>query len=353
MHEPHDLQTTKTIMLGFRPQPGLAELQAKPTDAKFTLKDPSEVMAFLTRLVQWGNTHDNAWHAKQSCTGWALKASGPSTSNTDAAASAHTAAGSIADEVSTSYSNIPANRTHSSQHNQQQHSDNDAAADSMHMTDAAAGTSGRLHSQTGSHNSAQGHQPASSNTSPFGEPSTSEARTSTSHASVPHATGSGYSRDTQTPSGMSGAPLGYADFRREGTGSADVHDARRASLDHYLSPEDSSSRAWQPEPDLASSRQQGFPGDSSKGSAHQQLSDKNGERLTALLLDKLHGHAAQSADHEDVGSPPAVTSNDSGSMAGYRSPFESLASYGVPEDAESIHAEHGSAASLRVMPSVE
>lgn len=342
--------STETILY-----PVIAELQAKPTDAKFTLKDPSEVMAFLTRLVQWGSTQDNAWHAKQSCTGWALKASGPSTSNTDAAAPSHTAADSIVDEVSTSYNDIPTNRTHSSQHNQQQHSDNGAAAHSMHMTDAAAGTSGSLQSQTGSHNSVLGmHQPAFSTTSPFAEPSTSEARTSTSHASVPHATGSGSSRAAQTPSGVSdGTPLGYADFRREATGSADVHDARRASLDHYLSPEDSSSRAWQPEPDLASSRQQGFPGDSSKGGAHQQLSDKNGERLTALLLDKLHGHAAQSVDHEDVGSPPAVTSNDSGSMAGYRSPFESLASYGVPEDAESIHAEHGSAASLRVMPSVE
>ncbi|KAL0045650.1 hypothetical protein WJX82_000668 [Trebouxia sp. C0006] len=45
----------------------------KDTDAKYTLTDPSEVMAFLTRLVEWGDTPDNAWHTHHSCTGWSLK----------------------------------------------------------------------------------------------------------------------------------------------------------------------------------------------------------------------------------------------------------------------------------------
>jgi hypothetical protein len=44
-------------------------LQAKPTDAKYTLRDPAEVMVFLQRLVEWGLTPDNAWHTARSCNG--------------------------------------------------------------------------------------------------------------------------------------------------------------------------------------------------------------------------------------------------------------------------------------------
>jgi hypothetical protein len=44
----------------------VAGLQAKPTDAKYTLRDPAEVMVCL---VAWGLTPDNAWHTARSCNG--------------------------------------------------------------------------------------------------------------------------------------------------------------------------------------------------------------------------------------------------------------------------------------------
>jgi hypothetical protein len=47
-------------------------LQAKPTEAVYTLKDPTEVQTFLSKIIAWGHTPANAWHVKQSCTGWAL-----------------------------------------------------------------------------------------------------------------------------------------------------------------------------------------------------------------------------------------------------------------------------------------
>lgn len=46
----------------------------KPTDACYTLQDPSEVMAFLDRLVRWGATDANVWHVAKSCLGWKLRA---------------------------------------------------------------------------------------------------------------------------------------------------------------------------------------------------------------------------------------------------------------------------------------
>ncbi len=47
-------------------------VQAKPTEAVYTLRDPTEVQMFLSRIIAWGHTPANAWHRKQSCTGWAL-----------------------------------------------------------------------------------------------------------------------------------------------------------------------------------------------------------------------------------------------------------------------------------------
>ncbi len=44
----------------------------KPTEASYTLRDPHEVLTFLTKLVEWGQTDTNAWHQKESCLGWAL-----------------------------------------------------------------------------------------------------------------------------------------------------------------------------------------------------------------------------------------------------------------------------------------
>ena len=47
-------------------------LQVKPTEAQYTLRDPQEVLIFLSKLVDWGQTGANAWHQTQSCIGWAL-----------------------------------------------------------------------------------------------------------------------------------------------------------------------------------------------------------------------------------------------------------------------------------------
>ena len=46
----------------------------KATDARYTLQDSSEVMAFLERLVCWGGTPANGWHAARQCLGWKLGA---------------------------------------------------------------------------------------------------------------------------------------------------------------------------------------------------------------------------------------------------------------------------------------
>ena len=47
-------------------------LQVKPTEAQYTLRDPQEVLTFLSKLVEWGQTDANAWHQTESCIGWAL-----------------------------------------------------------------------------------------------------------------------------------------------------------------------------------------------------------------------------------------------------------------------------------------
>ena len=52
----------------------LVVAQMKATDARYTLQDSSEVMAFLERLVRWGGTPANGWHAVQQCLGWKLGA---------------------------------------------------------------------------------------------------------------------------------------------------------------------------------------------------------------------------------------------------------------------------------------
>jgi hypothetical protein len=48
------------------------QLQVKPTEASYTLRDPQEVLRFLTKLVEWGRTEENGWHQKECCIGWAL-----------------------------------------------------------------------------------------------------------------------------------------------------------------------------------------------------------------------------------------------------------------------------------------
>lgn len=71
-----------------------------------------------------------------------------------------------------------------------------------------------------------------------------------------------------------------------------------------------------------------------------------GKRLTALLLDKLQGHDAGRSSGGDEGiSPPGHSSHSTSSLAGYQSPFESLANEGglsTSEDTDSVKAEFGS-----------
>eukprot|EP01025_Chloroclados_australasicus_P035794 TRINITY_DN3641_c1_g1_i2.p3 TRINITY_DN3641_c1_g1~~TRINITY_DN3641_c1_g1_i2.p3 ORF type:complete len:283 (-),score=33.72 TRINITY_DN3641_c1_g1_i2:2541-3290(-) len=51
----------------------LVSSKAKPTAARYTLNDPSEVQSFLQRLVEWGQTSDNAWIQVRSCNGWRIQ----------------------------------------------------------------------------------------------------------------------------------------------------------------------------------------------------------------------------------------------------------------------------------------
>lgn len=306
-------------------------MQAKPTDAQFTLNDPSEVMTFLEQLVLWGSTAENAWHERQSCTGWALKAKSPFiVHNASATAlSAATPDGAATASRQPSFSNAAL-------------ADGGIAEDS-----ATAGTSDSQDSTADAERDMQRAQAAFQTD----QPSSAEPRKCAS--GLP--TDSMHSAQGRPPTTAAAGTLDSADFRRPAR-NADMYDARRTSLDHYLSSSEASfTQAQQPkhDPVVTSSQPQHLP--PNQGGVSDMTLDKNGERLTALLLDKLHGHASRSSDQEEMSSPPALTSNDSGSMAGYRSPFESLASYsyGIPEEADSLHAEYGSAASLLVMPSAE
>jgi len=59
----------------WKPEPRTAfGAQMKATDARYTLQDSSEVMAFLEALVRWGGTPANGWHAARQCLGWKLGA---------------------------------------------------------------------------------------------------------------------------------------------------------------------------------------------------------------------------------------------------------------------------------------
>lgn len=49
----------------------LVSTVAKQTAAVWRLSDPSEVLAFLKRLVAWGESKDgNGWHGGTPCHGW-------------------------------------------------------------------------------------------------------------------------------------------------------------------------------------------------------------------------------------------------------------------------------------------
>ena len=106
-------------------------------------------------------------------------------------------------------------------------------------------------------------------------------------------------------------------------------------------PQGSPNRGFATKP---SGARQGFEG------SGKMLPD--GKRLTALLLDKLQGHEGHLPSRQDSGSGPVSPtghshSHDSGSsMAGYQSPFESLAYEVRSEGTDSVKAEDGSVKSF-------
>jgi trehalose 6-phosphate phosphatase len=61
----------------------LVSSRPKDTDSLWTLKGPPEVATFLHRLVMWGKTEGNGWHAVGGCTGWKLTGPPMMTSGSD------------------------------------------------------------------------------------------------------------------------------------------------------------------------------------------------------------------------------------------------------------------------------
>lgn len=52
----------------------LVSTKVKPTEASYTLSDPSEVGQFLEALVEWGEGAWNKWHEAPECVGWRARA---------------------------------------------------------------------------------------------------------------------------------------------------------------------------------------------------------------------------------------------------------------------------------------
>lgn len=50
----------------------LVSSKVKATEATYTLRDPSAVQEFLSRMVEWGSSQQNKWHSEQKCNGWQL-----------------------------------------------------------------------------------------------------------------------------------------------------------------------------------------------------------------------------------------------------------------------------------------
>ncbi|GFR43568.1 hypothetical protein Agub_g4662 [Astrephomene gubernaculifera] len=50
----------------------LVSTRAKPTRARFTVRDPACVQAFLSGIVEWSKSGSNGWHANPHCNGWSM-----------------------------------------------------------------------------------------------------------------------------------------------------------------------------------------------------------------------------------------------------------------------------------------
>ncbi|GIL47496.1 hypothetical protein Vafri_4312 [Volvox africanus] len=73
----------------------LVSTRPKPTRARFTVRDPACVQAFLSGIVEWAKSKSNGWHANPCCNGWsmALSSSTSMENPSEAAGAAAVAAG--------------------------------------------------------------------------------------------------------------------------------------------------------------------------------------------------------------------------------------------------------------------
>ena len=427
-------------------------LQMKETDAKYTLTDPTEVMAFLTLLLQWGATPDNAWHLHKSCTGWTLKqqqTAPPATQSHGSAEPSHQQDSHFADGTS--------NCAHAYAQDHSDHlnfileqlgrqdcsgledSERQASQQLEGKHDAPATPSSALHSPTAFARIRQFHGlPASSDRAmPASQWLT---KTDSLTNSKPDSQSASPTEHLQTESGIdsplqssaaepNGDQAGLDEYSQMVGSSAagvrqlqsvsravcgeqieaegrpptgkDVEQALgqeaegaeevstpppRTSLDHYLrqpykvgSEEDGESSEtghmghWDsgegimPEKEVAQHSRSCAALHEARSSGEQSMASMpplqgarpgqrmpEGKRLTALLLDKLQGHDSTHSGGDEGMSPPGLSSHSTSSMAGYQSPFESLANEGglsVSEDTDSIKAEIGSVASINLAPS--
>ena len=407
----------------------------KETDAKYTLTDPTEVMAFLTLLLQWGGTPDNAWHSHKSCTGWSLKqqqAPPPPTQPNDSTHPGplgHEQDGHMADGISDHAQDHPDHRQDDLQHHSLEVSKSDPHFEAKH--EAPATPISALHSPTTFARVRQFHglpassdraTPASqwltkpdsgSDSKPDSEAAspTQQLQAESGHESPLQSSAADLAGDQEgldeysrmVGSNTAGSrqaqtigrgacgkqiqaegrpPTGKEVEQAQGEEEERAEEAStppsRTSLDHYLrqpykategqsgeSGEAGHMGHWDagegvmPEREVAENARSLDALQEARSSGEHSMASMppfqsarpgqrmpEGKRLTALLLDKLQGHDAGRSSGADEGlSPPGHSSHSTSSLAGYQSPFESLANEGglsTSEDTDSVKAEFGS-----------
>ncbi len=396
----------------------------KETDARYTLTDPSEVMAFLTWLVAWGTTTDNAWHSHQSCTGWSLRQQPPAPPlYTTPSSAPHPASHSSTDgwDIQTSPAVPDGVGLHAGTDRlkSEQQSSSSAGSSPGHSptTGSAFATVRQFHGLPVAAGTSDRAMPASqwlTQTDPFSNPKPGGGvsqvpvtspqepavipETSAQHQ-APDAQQADLadeyrqmglvkcdSRDQASEAEEAGADSIEAEGRPPTGEEEDPAPPSRTSLDHYLnqpvkssnagSPHASNARQWDSgvtlKFDIAkASDESGESAGGKHGAADLQSKQKqqpenatdtgntlpDRKRLTALLLDKLEGHEghlplqAQGSVEEFV-SPPRLSNDSESSMAGYQSPFESLANEAMYSETDSVKAEDGSVKSLDMAPSM-
>ena len=425
----------------------------KETDAKYTLADPAEVMAFLTRLLEWGATPNNAWHSHQSCTGWTLKQQAPLPPTQPQGVLAQTFMDPQPASTSEQqqHSAMPSGTSDHAHHQQdsQDHLSDDQHTRPQHQH--AKGTTAQPHWAV----EAGQEQAATSNSSSPGHTSSSGSAFATvrqfhglpasTHRAMPAAQWLTKTDSLSQPKPESASvtqePAGQLkpetfESRHQSSASEQAADDEAADEYGQMAGSDSSARRQMQtagrEEDVKQIEAEGRPPTGKPGAAAEQASSSpsrtsldhylhqpykaaahesgeaghmgrwdagegvmpetevaqhsklldalqearrsgdqpmlsmppvdhvtsgrampEGKRLTALLLDKLQGHDTQRTSGDEVMSPPGHSSNSNSSLAGYQSPFESLAheAMSVSEDTDSIKAEVGSVGSFNLGPS--